>query len=173
MMFTFKPKKDEESCCSTTVPKSNGHDCCSPQPQGKMPCPSCEEKTKGVLAKTLKHLLADGAKSKLDSLEGFHYCKTPSCSIVYFRNDTVLTQKDVSVIVGLKEGATPATVCYCFGWTKEKIRAQLQEKGETNALEDIKVKMQDPGCSCEILNPSGGCCLGDVGKVIREIESTL
>lgn len=176
-MFTFKPKKDEENCCSTTAsscsstPQSNSHDCCTPQPKGKIPCPSCGERAKGVLAKTLAHLLTDAAKSKLECFDGFYYCKTPSCKTVYFKDDTILTQEDVSVVVGLKEGASPATVCYCFGWTKEKIRVQIEENGKTEALEDIKAKMEDPGCSCEILNPSGGCCLGEVGKAIREIEA--
>jgi hypothetical protein len=77
----------------------------------------------------------------------------------------------MSVVVGLKEGASPATVCYCFEWSKEKIKAELEEMGKTTALEDIKVKMQNPGCSCEILNPSGGCCLGDVSKAIKELQS--
>jgi len=70
-----------------------------------------------------------------------------------------------------KGGAVPATVCYCFGWTKENIKAELDETGDTTALEDIKAKMKNPGCSCEILNPSGGCCLGDVGKVIKEMHA--
>ncbi|WP_419589251.1 hypothetical protein [Thiolapillus sp.] len=120
-MFTFKPKKDEESYCSTTAsncsttPQSNRHDCCTPQPKGKMPCLSCGAKAKGVLVKTLEHLLTDAVKSKLTSLEEFYYCKTPSCKTVYFKDDTILTQEDVSVTVVLKEGASPATVCYCFG----------------------------------------------------------
>ena len=79
----------------------------------------------------------------------------------------------MNVIVGLKEGAKPATVCYCFEWTKEKIKAELEATGETKALEDIKGKMENPGCSCEILNPSGGCCLGDVGKAIKEIQKAV
>ena len=176
-MFSTKPKED--SCCSTTTsscstsPESNGHDCCTPQPKGKEACPKCSEKAKGVLGKTLEHLLNDEAKEKLSCLDGFYYCKTPSCEVVYFKDDELLTQKDLSVVVGLKEGAEPATTCYCFGWTKEKIRTQLQETGETNALEDIKAKMEDPGCSCEILNPSGGCCLGDNTKVIKEIKKEL
>jgi len=74
------------------------------------------------------------------------------------------------VTVGLKEGASPATTCYCFDWTKEKIRAELQETGKTNALEDIKAKMENPGCSCEVLNPSGVCCLRDVGLMIKELS---
>ena len=64
-------------------------------------------------------------------------------------------------------------MCYCFGWSKEKIKEQLENNGETNALEDIKAKMEDPGCSCEVLNPSGGCCLGDVTKAIKEIKEEL
>jgi len=74
------------------------------------------------------------------------------------------------VTVGLKEGAVPETVCYCFDWTKEKIQAELDATGETTALQDIKAKMENPGCSCEILNPSGGCFLGDVGKVIKALK---
>ena len=41
------------------------------------------------------------------------------------------------------------------------------------SVEDIKAKMQNPGCSCEVLNPSGGCCLGDTTKAIKEITSEL
>lgn len=168
-----------DSCCSkqestssySTTPQSNGDDCCTPQPKGKVICPSCSAKAKGVLGKTLKHLLTDEAKAKLSCFDGFYYCKTPSCEVVYFRNDEILTQKDVSVVVGLKDGATPATTCYCFDWTKEKITKEIESDGNSSALEDIKHKMDTIGCSCEILNPSGGCCLSDVGKAIKEIKT--
>lgn len=181
------PKEEEpsgvESSCSTvsssegsscsTNPNSNGHDCCTPQPKGKVECPKCGEKVKGVLGKTLEHLLTDVAKSKLDCFDGFYFCTSPSCEVVYFRDETLLTQKDISVVVGHKDGASPATVCYCFEWSKEKIKAELQEKKESTATEDIKHKMDTVGCSCEILNPSGGCCLGDVGKTVKAIKKDL
>ncbi len=162
-MSIFKFKK--KSTCQSG--------CCSPKPKSKENCPKCGEKAKGVLVKTLEHLLTTESKKKLISLEGFHYCKTPSCDIVYFREDTLLSQKDITVPVGLKEGANPAIVCYCFNWTKEKIKAELEATGKTTALEDIKAKMENPGCSCEVLNPSGGCCLGDVGKAIKEMEKEV
>ncbi len=151
-------------------PQENAHNCCSVQPKGKAHCPRCQAQAKGVLSKTLVYLLQEETKEKLSSLEGYHFCKTPSCEVVYFKDDTILTQEDIKVTVGCKEGASPATVCYCFNWTKEKIQAQLKETGNCTALEDIKEKMKNPGCSCEILNPSGGCCLGDVGKVIKEMK---
>jgi len=163
----FKITAKESSC---SVENNN---CCTPKPKGKKVCPKCGKNAKGVLGKTLAHLLTDEARSKQGGLDGYYYCKTPSCEVVYFRNETVLKQEEISVVVGHKDGAVPATVCYCFDWTKEKIRSQLEEGGKTNALEDIKAKMADPGCSCEILNPSGGCCLGDVGKAIKEIEKEI
>jgi len=167
-MFSNFTVKKEESCSSDK--QKSEHNCCSAQPKGKVECPSCSEKAKGVLGKTLEALLNDNVKSKLTCFDGFYYCKTPSCKIVYFRDDTVVTQEDMNVVVGLKDGATPATVCYCFAWTKEKIKAELLSERKTAVLEDIKVKMQNPGCSCEILNPSGGCCLGDVAKAIKELS---
>ncbi len=160
-MFTLKPK-DEVACESG---------CCTPQPKGKEVCPNCDQKAKGVLGKTVVHLVKKESQLKFDGFDGFYYCKTPTCKTVYFRESTVLTQEDIIVVVGLKEGATPATVCYCFDWTKEKIKAELEATGKTVALEDIKAKMENPGCSCEVLNPSGGCCLGDVGKVIKELNN--
>ena len=161
MFSSFKPKEE------TAV------GCCTPQPKGKVECPVCGEKAKGVLSTTLEHLLVEKTKAKLSCFDGFHYCKTASCEVVYFRGEEILTQKDVSVVVGLKEGATPATTCYCFEWTREMIKAELQESGETRALEDIKAKMKDPGCSCETLNPSGGCCLADNAKAIKELKGEL
>jgi hypothetical protein len=149
--------------------KKEGDNCCTLQPKGKVECPKCGKKAKGVLGKTLQHLLSKEAKENLSCFDGFYYCKTASCTVVYFRDDEILTQDEMSVVVGLKEGASPATVCYCFEWTKEKIKAELEATGKTIALEDIKKKMQNPGCSCEILNPSGGCCLGDVSKAIKEL----
>ena len=165
-MFSVKPIDQKESC-------DLEDNCCTPQPKGKVACPICHEKAKGVLGKTVAHLVKEESKSKLDNFDGFYYCKTPTCKTVYFREGTVLTQEDMSVVVGLKEGATPATVCYCFDWTKEKIKVELEATGKSSALEDIKAKMENPGCSCEVLNPSGGCCLGDVGKVIKEMKNEL
>ena len=150
-----------------------GGGCCTPVPKGKAECSECGNLAKTVLAKTLNSLLTKKCKEQLDSLEGFYYCKTPSCKVVYFKESILLTQNDLRVTVGLKEGASPATLCYCFEWTKEKIDKELQQSSETTALDDIKAKMENPGCNCEVLNPSGRCCLGDVSKAIKEIKASL
>lgn len=167
MMFSVNPKNKEKSCVT------EGDNCCSAQPKGKVECPECAQKAKGVLAKTLQSLLKDETKEKLNCLDGFYYCKTATCRVVYFKADEILTQEDISVVVGLKNAASPATLCYCFEWSKEKIEAELKNTGTTVALEDIKEKMENPGCACEVLNPSGGCCLGDVTHGIKELKTKL
>ncbi len=149
----------------------SGDHCCTAKPKGKSACPECNVRAKGVLGKTVETLLRGKSKSDLSCFDGFYYCKTPSCKIIYFREGTSLTQKDINVIVGLKNGASPATVCYCFEWTKEKIKSELEKTGNTIALEDIKIKMKNPGCACEVMNPSGSCCIGDITKAIKEIKS--
>ncbi len=165
-------QQTSETSCSTSL-NDKGDNCCKPQPKGKEYCPICHKKAKGVLGKTLNSLLTPHSKSRLKCLDGFYYCKTPTCKAIYFKSDTVLTQNDLSVSVGIKKGAKPAIVCYCFGWTKEKIKGELQQNGKTNALKDIKAKMKNPGCSCEVLNPSGGCCLSDVSKAQKELKEEL
>jgi hypothetical protein len=72
-----------------------------------------------------------------------------------------------------KAKVIPDMVCYCFEWTRTKMREELKATGKTSALEDIKAKMVDPGCNCEVLNPSGKCCLGDVTKAIKNIKEEL
>lgn len=129
-------------------------------------CPICKEEAKSVLAKTLNSLLKDKTKKKLDSLNGFYICKTSTCKVIYFRSNEVLTQEDLNVSVGFKEGAKKETYCYCFGWTKPKMVEDIKKHGRSTAIEDIKANMDSIGCSCEVKNPSGKCCMSDVKKVV-------
>ncbi|WP_458701001.1 putative iron-sulfur cluster-binding metallochaperone [Sulfurospirillum sp. 1307] len=151
-------------------PLNTGDDCCTPQPKGKAKCPLCANEAKGVLAKTLNALLKDDAKKKLFSLDGFSLCKTSTCKAVYFRGDEVLTLDDVSVSVGFKDGAKVKNYCYCFGWTEDRMIEDIKTNGKSTAIEDIQSKMKTIGCSCEVKNPSGKCCQGDVKKVLASLQ---
>ncbi len=147
--------------------------CCSVQPKTNNICPMCKNEAKGVLAKTLDSLLNNETKNKIQCKEGYSYCKTPSCNVIYFKDTNILTQKNLTVDVGVKENSKLQTVCYCFDWNKSKITQQLKDTGSCDALEDIKSKMSTIGCSCETLNPSGKCCLKDVTEAINNIKANL
>jgi len=146
--------------------ENDSHNCCTAQSKQKQACPECSIEAKEILEKTVKHLIV----TSLTSYTGFHYCRTPSCEVIYFRGNEVITQKDLNVLVGIKNSVTPSTICYCFGWSREKIKTQLQKTGKSTAISDIKEKMNRLGCSCEILNPSGECCLGDIGKEVKVLK---
>jgi hypothetical protein len=147
--------------------KTEEHNCCTPQSKIKKLCPLCNTEAKSVLSKTVKNL----AKTELNSFSDFYYCEVSSCKAIYFKNDIILKQEEISVTVGLKDGANPPILCYCFGWDRDMIEDELKKSGTTNALDDIKNKMNSIGCSCEILNPSGRCCLKSISKAIKEIKA--
>ena len=88
----------------------------------------------------------------------------------YFRDKEILKQEDINAIVGLKNGAHPANMCYCFGWTKKRIKEDIKQNGKSKVLVDIKSNMNTIGCSCEIKNPSGNCCMADISKFLKELS---
>jgi len=136
-------------------------------------CPSCDQKGKLVPTSSINHFLKDNIKRNITSLEGFSFCATSSCDVVYFKNTCMIHINDVKYKIGLKNNSHPSIVCYCFNWTKEKIQEQLEKTGTTSALEEIKDKVQNKKCLCEIKNPKGKCCMSDVKKTINEIKSKL
>jgi len=139
------------------------NNCCTIQPKDEIKCPHCTYVAKGVLEKTLNHLLKDDIKLKLQKLNGFHFCKNELCDIVYFKENQILMKNDIKIKLD--------KVCYCFNWSEEKIETEINNTGKSSALDDIKYKMKNQGCACEILNPSGSCCLADVKKVVKYFEN--
>lgn len=74
----------------------------------------------------------------------------------------------LKVPVFQKEDALAVPICYCFGWTRERVIQAIQE-GE-RPTEDIKEQVQANRCGCEINNPQGACCLGNVTAFIRGLD---
>jgi len=136
-------------------------------------CPFCDQKAKIVPSSVIKHFVKDSVKTNIMTLEGFSFCTEASCLVAYFKNTFVIQISDLKYSIGFKNDSYPATVCYCFDWTKEKIQEQIEENGKTSALEEIKEKVKNKQCLCEIKNPKGKCCMSDVKKTIIEIKSKL
>ena len=153
-------------------------------------CPKCGTKCKAVKPMTLRSLLkpeyaAAVAVSEQANREsgctpaqgntGWRFCNSPECEVVYFgeQNGVAFTKTQLSVPVGVKEKTGERPLCYCFGHAVATITQELRTKGQSDALEDIRRKMKDPGCSCEVKNPSGSCCLGTVAKGIEMAKAEL
>jgi len=119
---------------------------------------------------TLGALLKPESRLRIPTEEDFYFCRTPTCQAVYFKPDTVIFRKrDMAVKVGLKEANDPmAPVCYCFGWTPKKIQDEIKATGKSTAVDEIKAQVKRGNCYCEITNPQGSCCLGNVTKAVTD-----
>lgn len=96
------------------------HCCCEVSTSGGgSVCRECGNEGKAVKPVTLKSLVKKPRLESVKALDGFYFCETPDCEVVYFNNeqDIYLDKADVAVRVGIKETEDPIPVCYCFGWT--------------------------------------------------------
>ena len=147
------------NCCSSNGDKQ--------QSSSSTGCPTCGIKGKAVPTLTVKNLVMDYPRVAKD--DSYSFCRIPNCDVVYFAADSILRKADIKVRVGLKEQTHPIPLCYCFGYTREDIRRDIEERSSTDIPQRIKAEIQDGICACEVKNPSGTCCLGDITRAIQEL----
>ncbi len=165
-------------------------DCCSNQSpsvaqtnsggSSKPLCPNCGEAGRPVSVVTLKHMVLPDFLEVVNKA-GFLFCSTADCAVVYFHPvGETLEKADLRVRVGLKETADPVPVCYCFGFTERMLLEEIEATGKTTILQRIAAEMKADRCACEVRNPQGSCCLGNVkaaakraGQITGRITESL
>jgi hypothetical protein len=142
---------------------TSGENCCRPQASGAAPdrCPHCGQPGRGIEPITVKALLRPEALARL-SASAHRFCSTPSCPVVYFGEQEAFRREDVAAPVFQKEPAGQRTVCYCFAVSEADVRRELMETGGSTAAKRIYDHVRAGRCACEIKNPQGSCCLGNV-----------
>lgn len=133
-------------------------------------CPVCGEKGKPVQGQTVKALLSVSLRQVRDT--EYLYCRTPDCRIVYFSSDgeQTFTVEQVRERVYQKEpNADDVFVCYCFRHTVGEMRAASTET-RAAIVDDINKGINLEQCACDLRNPQGSCCLGNVRGLIKQIE---
>jgi hypothetical protein len=101
----------------------------------------------------------------------YYFCEAPGCDAVYFPLDTqapLFRREDLVVRVGAKEIEDPLLVCYCFGFTRQDIWDEIRSAGKSTVAKRITAEVEAGRCACEVRNPSGKCCLGDVTRTIKD-----
>lgn len=149
-------------------------DCCSVNAKtGTMPailrCPVNGTHSKPVDMRTVKSLVRTLALGIPNTQ--YYFCDASDCDVVYFASEVdapVFRREDLVVRVGVKETADPIPVCYCFGFTREDIQREVVETGRSTILGRIKTEVKAGKCACEVKNPSGKCCLGDVTRTVKD-----
>lgn len=147
------------SCCTTSID--------SPQ---KAACPNCGEQARKAQHKTLENLLKRESRARLSN-DAHYYCDNPECPVVYFSIGTgaQFMTGDLAVRVNAKDPGDDVPVCYCFDWTRGRIKQQIAATGQSSAAQEITREIRAGNCRCEINNPKGDCCLGDVNRFVKVV----
>lgn len=151
-------------------------DCCRvPAPRvadGDL-CPASRTRGRPVDLLTVKALLTETSLGRLANV-AHRFCPDPSCDVVYFDADgATYGKRDLRVPVWQKEPFGDRTVCYCFGVSEAGIRAEILATGRSEATERVRAHIAAGRCACEVRNPRGVCCLGDVAAAGTRVAQAL
>jgi len=151
------------SCCATLECSSDN----------TVFCPASGTKGASVDRQTVKAMLTESGLRRLTRAL-LRFCRDPGCEVVYFAEDgQTYSRTDVRVPVWEKEPDGGRTVCYCFGENEAEIRAEINATGRSDAVKRVRQHIQAGRCACEVRNPRGVCCLGDVGAAVKRIAATI
>ena len=149
-------------------------DCCSVNAKigaapAVMACPVNGARSKQVDMLTVKSLVRQLPLGMPDTQ--YYFCDASDCEVVYFTFDAEaprFRREDLVVRVGAKETADPIPICYCFGFTRQDIWDEIWRTGKSTVAERIAAEVEGGRCACEVKNPTGKCCLGDVTRAAKE-----
>ena len=133
-------------------------------------CPSCGQKGKMVDTQTVKALLAISLEAVNEAVI-YRFCRVADCEIVYFDEETnFFTEAHLRGRVHQKNPqADDVPVCYCYQHTPGSIRAEVATQGKTDVVAQVTAGTKAGTCACDIRNPQGSCCLGNVSKMVKQI----
>ncbi|GAC1623932.1 MAG: copper chaperone Copz family protein [Candidatus Acidiferrum sp.] len=137
-----------------------------------MACPLNGARSKRVDVLTVKSLVRTLPLGM--SSDQYYFCEAPDCDVVYFtfaRQASTFRREDLLVRVSVKEKADTVPVCYCFGFTRKNIQDEIAATGHSTIADRITVEVKAGNCACEVKNPSGKCCLGNVARVVQDCVS--
>ncbi len=136
-------------------------------------CPHCGRRGKPVEGQTVKAFLAESLR-QVRRVE-YLFCKTQTCPVVYFSADHVqsFTIAQMRERVFQKEPeADEVFVCYCFRHTVGDIRSATAD-ARVKIVDDINTGIKVEQCACDLRNPQGSCCLGNVNTLIRQLSNAV
>lgn len=148
--------------------------CCPPNadPATTSRCPASGSRGSAVDVITVKALLVEQALGRFFPGE-YRFCPDPDCEVVYFSADGGrFTTADVRVPVWQKLPFGDRLVCYCFGESEASMRSEVVSGEGARVIERIREHIAAKRCACDVRNPRGACCLGDVIAAVKRIEAS-
>jgi len=135
-------------------------------------CPTNGKPGYPVHVNTLKGLLA----SSLIGLRptSYRFCPDPDCTTVYYSDDGLQVYDESTLkekVYQKHPDDKDVLVCYCFGYTLRHITSEITENRPSSIPAVIIKGVRDGKCACNIRNPQGRCCLGNVKSLIERTPS--
>jgi Zinc binding domain len=150
--------------------------CCPPKADDSataLPCPVSGSRGSAVETITVKALLTERALCRLLPGE-YRFCPDPDCDVVYFSTDGQrFTTAEVRVPVWQKLPFGDRPICYCFGESEASMRAEIASGAGVRVIERVRAHIAAKRCACDVRNPRGACCLGDVIASVGRIEASV
>lgn len=117
---------------------------------------------------TVESLIGADHKAELTS-EPYAFCSSPDCEVVYVSasGNHLIVKTQLRVRVGIKETEDPIPLCYCFDFNERAIAEDIRLTGTTKIPKLIAARVKAGECRCEVTNPSGTCCLGEVYRAVK------
>lgn len=149
-----------DSCCGSPVRATS-----------ERRCPHSATQGLAVDLLTVKAVLREVALRRVRG-GPYRFCAEPECAVVYFDPEGhVFTTADLRVPVWQKQPAGARMICYCFDENESSIARELAETGRCDAAQRVRDHIAAGRCACEVRNPRGACCLGDVIKAVARTEA--
>lgn len=136
-------------------------------------CPQSGSKGRRVDGATLKAMLSVSLTELRDIT--YFFCKDADCPVVYFSEDgtQTFTKDQVRERVYQKEPDNDDVfICYCFRHTLGSIEAEFAA-GYSTLIDTINAGIHAGQCACDIRNPQGSCCLGNITALVKELRQKL
>jgi hypothetical protein len=134
-------------------------------------CPQTGSRGSRVDGATVKAMLAVSLTEVQNT--AYFFCKDADCPVVYFSEDgtQTFTGDQLRERVYQKEpGSGDVFICYCFRHTPESVRAEIAFTGASTVVEEINEGIRAGQCACDIRNPQGACCLGNVSIFVKHLQ---
>ena len=141
-------------------------DCCASDTTEAVPCPQC-----GVIGPVVGEPTVQPHRQT--AVAGpWQFCASADCSVIFHLEADIVDADEVITQVANKATDKPTPVCFCFAHTLESLAADLEANDRFSTIQAaIKAAVAAGLCKCEHLNPSGKCCLPDVHRALKTIES--
>jgi hypothetical protein len=121
-----------------------------------------------VEALTVKALLSDSALRPFEH-SGYRFCPDASCDVVYFDAEArTFTTIDLRVRAWRKE-APGAHDLLLLRRERNGHQSRIVRTGRSKAEARVRAHIHAGRCACEVRNPKGACCLGDVTQAVKRV----